>query len=79
MSVYGQYIFFFYKFNNFAAIFNIFAYFSRTHPEMHVYQNLYVHTYQKDAKKYYGINVHSRWHLAPSEADLIGIYALRQY
>ena len=65
---------FFHKFDNLAAILNILAYFSQTQPEMHVYLNLYVPTHHKDSKKPYVINVHSRWHLAPSEAGLIRIY-----
>ena len=61
---------FFHKFDNLAAILNILAYFSKTQPEMHVYLNFYVHTDHKDSEKPYVINVHSRWHLAPSEAGL---------
>ena len=34
---------------------------------MHVYLNFYVHTHYKNSKKPYVINVHSRWHLAPSD------------
>ena len=63
---------YFHKFDNLAAILNILAYFRQTQPEMHVYLNFYVRTHNKDYKKPYGINVHSRWHLAPSEAGLNG-------
>ena len=70
MNVYGQFIIF-YKFDNLAAILNILAYSSQTQPEMHVYLNFYVRTHHVDLKKPYVINVHSRWHLAPSEAGLL--------
>ena len=58
---------FLHKFENLAAILNILAYFCQTQPEMHVYLNFYAHTHHKDSQKPYVINVHSRWHLAPSE------------
>ena len=64
------------KFDNFAAILNILAYFSQTQPEMHVYLNFYVQTHHKDSKKPYVINVHSRWHLAPSEAGLNRVFLI---
>ena len=60
---------FFQKIDNLAAILNLLAYFSQTQPEMHVYLIFYVCTHHKDSKKPYVINVHSRWHLAPSEAS----------
>ena len=65
---------FFHKFDNLAAILNILAYFSQTQPEMHVFLNVYVRTYHKDSKIPYVINVHSMWHLAPSEAGLCGCF-----
>ena len=49
--------------NTFKALFD-------TKPEMHIYLNFYVRTHHKDSKKPYVINVLSRWHLAPSEANL---------
>ena len=64
---------FFHKFDNVAVILNILAYFSQTQPEMHVYLIFYARTHHKDSKKPYVINVHSRWHLAPSEAGLHGL------
>ena len=70
---------FFHKFDHLAAILNILANFSQTQPEMHVYLNCYVPTHHKDAKKPYVINVHSRWHLAPSEAGLHGARMTRIY
>ena len=73
MNFYGQYFIFFHKFGNLAAILNISAYFSQTQPEMPVYLNFYVCTHHKDSKKPYLINVHSRWHLAPSEAGLSAV------
>ena len=60
---------FFHKFDHLAAILNILAYFTQTHPDMHADLNLYVPTHQ-GLKKLYVINVHSRWHLTPSEAGL---------
>ena len=61
---------FFHKFDNLPAILNILAYISQTQPEMHLYLNFYVRTHHKNSKKSYVINVHSRWHLAPSAAGL---------
>ena len=58
----------FHKFYNLAAILNTLAHFSQTQPEMHIYLNFYVRTHHKDLKKPYVIDVHSRWHLAPSVA-----------
>ena len=62
---------FFHKFYNLAAISNILAYFIQTQPEMHVYLIFYARTHHKDSKNPYVINVHSRWHLALSEAGLL--------
>ena len=47
---------FLHKFDNLAAILNILAYFSQTHPEMHVYLIFYVRANHKDSKKPYVIN-----------------------
>ena len=62
---------FFHKFDNLAAILNLLAYFTKTQPEMHVYLDFYVCTHHKYSKKPYVIKVHSRLHLAPSEAGLL--------
>ena len=67
---------FFHKFDNLAEILNILAHFSQTHPEMHVYLNFYVRTHHKDSKKPYVNDVHSRWHIAPSEAGLLVVRLL---
>ena len=75
MNVYDQYIIF-HQYDYMAAILNILAYFSQTKPEMHLYLNFNAHTHHKDSKKPYVINVHSRWHLAPSEAGLIILYIM---
>ena len=62
---------FFHKFDNLAAILNLLAYFTRTQPEMHVYLDFYVCTHHKYSKKPYVTKVHSRLHLAASEAGLL--------
>ena len=43
---------FFHKFDNFAAILNLLAYFGQTQPEMHVYLNFYVRTHHNDSKNH---------------------------
>ena len=71
MNVHVQYIISS-QFDNLAAVLNILVHFSQTQPEMHVYMNFHVRTHHNDSKKTYVNNVHSRWHLAPSEAGLKG-------
>ena len=65
--------YFFHRFDNLAVVLNILAYFSQTQPEMHVYLN-FMFAHIIGDKKTDVINVHSSWHIAPSEAGYMYIH-----